>query len=520
MRGAAHAAGRRLGIWLASGRTVAMWDELKRLLKHTTIYGVGSIVGKLVGFLLIPFYTHYLRPSEYGTLELLDLSVAFIGLLLNVWVTIPLVRFYYDHDEQSERNKIVSTILLAVAAVATALAVTGLAFAREVSWLILRSPEFGLYVRVISISFFLSSINSVAWNYMRARQRSSLIVSLNLASLALAICLNIYFIAFLHLGVLGVLYSSLLAHVLNTSLLMAKMLPEIGWHFDWVIFSKVMAFGAPLIFTALGAFVMNYSDRFFLERFGGVGVVGVYALGYKFGYMLSFLVIQPFYMIWSARMYEIAKQDNALEMFARLGAYFSFALTVAALGVALPIREVIHVISASDFHSAYRIVPIIALAYVFQGLTYYFQTGILIQKKTAYMGAIGLAGAAADLALNFLLIPRYHAMGAAWATVLSFLVVASLAFFFSQKVYPIPYRLPKLCMPVVIGAAFYLASGWIRVPSLWLSACFKLALIPPLYLVALHLLGFFDRGEVDQAKIFVGGLWARYRSSGAVLTER
>jgi O-antigen/teichoic acid export membrane protein len=498
-----------------------MWDELKNVLKHTTIYGVGSILSKVVGFLLIPFYTHYLRPSQYGTLELLDLSMSFLGLLVSVWVTIPLVRFYYDSDNESERNKIVSTTFYAVAIIAAILASAGFVFSKHLSWLILKSPEFGLYIRVISVSFFLSCLNSVAWNYMRAKLRSSLIVSLDIASLVLLVSLNVYFVAFLHLGVLGILYSGMLGHALNTSVLLGKMLREVGLQFELAKLTKVAIFGAPLIFTNLAAFTINFSDRFFLEHFSTMSVVGIYALGYKFGYMLSFLLIQPFYMIWSARMYEIAKRKDGPEIFSRFGAYFSLILAAAALGLALPIREVIRVISAQDFHAASRIVPIVALAYIFQGLMYYFQTGILIQKKSSYLGVMGLAGAATDLLLNFLLIPRYSAMGAAWATVSSFFVMSLLAYVFSQRVYPIPYRLSQLGTPIVTAAVlYYAASEWLRISSPLLSACVKVAVFLPLFLAAVYLLDFFDKREVDKLKSLLEGLRARGRSTAAVLPER
>src|SRR6516164_7098013 len=97
--------------------------------------------------------------------------------------------------------------------------------------------------------------------------------------------------------------------------------------------------------------------------------------------------------------------------------------------------------TAADFHSAYRVVPLIALAYVFQGLTYHFQTGILIEKKTFYMGIMGGMAALTNVALNFLLIPRYKGMGAAWATTVSFIVLALLAYSFSQRTYPVPYKI-------------------------------------------------------------------------------
>jgi O-antigen/teichoic acid export membrane protein len=496
-----------------------MWDELKSLLKHTSIYGAGSVLTKLVGFLLIPFYTHYLSPREYGTLELLDLSLSLVVLLVKVWVTIPLTRFYYDHDEQSERNKVVSTILFAMIAAAAVGSALGFVYAREVSWLILQSPAFGLYIQVISASFFLTCMNSVTWEYMYARQRSKFIVSLNSAVLALMVLLNVYFIAFAKLGVMGVLLSALIGHLVNASVLLPRTLAEVGARFDFAKLRKVALFGAPLLLTNLGAFTINFSDRFFLEHFSTMGVVGIYALGYKFGFMLSFLLIQPFYMIWSVRMYDIAKRKDAREIFSKFAGYFSLVLVTAALALSLIIKEVIQLVAAPSFHSAYRIVPVIALAYVFQGLTYYFQGGILIQKKSSYMAVMGLVAGAADLALNFLLIPRYQAMGAAWATAVSFAVMAWLAYVLAQRTYPIPYRITKLCAPIAAAALFYLASERVPISTPLLSAPVKLLFLPAFF-AALYFLGFFDKTEIAKMKSILERLRMRRGQATEALRER
>jgi O-antigen/teichoic acid export membrane protein len=486
-----------------------MWEEIKKLLKHSMIYGAGSLLSKSVGFILIPFYTHYLRPSQYGTLELLDLTMGFVALLVSVWVTIPLVRFYYDSEDEREKKRIVSTTMWTVACVALALSSVALLFAKEISTLVLKSPDFSFCVKVIAVSFFLSCVNSVAWNYFRARQRSAVIVSLNFCSVAAMVTINIYFVAVLKLGVLGVLYGGLLGNYVVNAVLTVQALREVGLGFDYQKMKALLVFGAPLVFTNIGAFVLNFSDRFFLQSYGNSSVVGTYALGYKFGYMLSFLVIQPFVLIWSARMYEIAKRDDAKKLFARFGAYLCLVLTTVALGISVVIKDVISMMAASDFKSAYRIVPLIALAYVFQGLYYQFQTGILIQKKTSYMGIMGGVAAITNVALNLLLIPSYQGMGAAWATTLSFLVLALLAYNFSQRTYWVPYKVVKFFVPVLLGMATYFISTLITVPNAVLSIVLKLLLVPA-FLAGVYLTGFLDEDEVAKGKSFFRTLLARY----------
>ncbi len=505
--------------WGIRGRQIPMWDELKKLLKHFSVYGLGNILGKVAGFLLIPFYTHYLSTSEYGTLELLDLSLSLIMLMLNVWVAAPLMRFYYHYEDAEKKKRVVSTALLAGAFGALTLTLAGLHFAPQLSNLLFESRANTYYLQIIAISFFFSCINSVAWNYLLARQRSSLIVSLNILVLILTLSLNIYLIAFAHLGVLGVLYSGLIGKVLTTCVIGVLTIREVGLGFDFSILAACAGFGAPLIFSNLGAFVLNFSDRFFLQRYSTLSVVGTYALGYKLGFMLSFLLIQPFSMIWSARMYEIDRREDSRELFSKFGGLFCLVLATAALGLSVLAKGTVAILATVDYRAASEVIPLIALAYVFQGMGYYFQSGILIEKKTVYLGLMGLLGGGANILLNFLLIPRYAAMGAAWATVLSFLLMAVLAYVFSQKLHPVPFCFRKLLLPILLGAGAYLASTWVNLPSIWLSTALK-ALFVPAFLVAVYLLGFFDKSETAQLKSALFALRGRFRRAEAVVLER
>ena len=474
-------------------------DEIKKLFKHSSVYGLGNILNKAVGFLLIPFYTHYLTTADYGTLELLDLSVALVGLLLNMWMNASLVRHYCEYEDAENRHAVVSTSLLATSVVAAVIAIIGAFCAKGISSLILKTPSFYPFIWVISANLFFTCVNSVSWSYMRARQRSSFIVAGNTVSLVLTLGLNIYFLAVLKTGFAGILYSSLISNVLVTAGLTIITVREVGLGFDVIKLKALAAFGLPLILTSFSAFELNFADRFFLQHYSDVSTVGIYALGYKFGYMLSFLIIQPFIMIWGARMYEVAKRKDAGDALSRISAYFVLTLTAAALVMSLVIKELISVVAAPQFHAAYKVVPVVALAYLFYGLSYYFQTGLYVRKKTLYLGLMGAVCAAANIGLNFALIPRYAAMGAAWATALSFMIMAMLAYAFSQKVYRIPYSLFRTAVPIVAATATYLSSTFIHVPSPAASIGLKLALVLP-FAAAIVLSGFFDDMEMNKLR--------------------
>jgi O-antigen/teichoic acid export membrane protein len=495
-----------------------MLDELKKLFKHTTIYGMGNVFGKMVGFVMIPFYTHYLTPVDYGTLELLDLTLSLTGLVLTMWMNASIIRHYHEFQDDLNRSQVIGTILIMAAAIGVVVATLGISCARPLSSLILKTPDFHAYIRLISLSFLVSCLNAVSWSYLRANEQSVFVVSTDLLNLTLTLGLNIYFIAYLKIGVIGVLYSGLISSTVITVILTINTLRQVSLQFSFEKLKAIVAFGAPLVITSAAAFTVNFSDRFFLRHFSTISDVGIYALGYKFGFMLSFLVVQPFDMIWGARMYEIAKQDNAGDVISRIFSYYSLALIATALGMSLIIKEVISVIAAPNYHGAYKIVPIVALAYVFQGMNRYFLSGIYIAKRTIYLGGIGGTTAALNLILNYFLIGRFGMIGAAWATAFSFFAMAALAYLAAQKVHPIPYSFSRLLMPLALATLLYLASTAVFA-SLVLSVALKLVILL-LFPVGLYLIGFFDKREVEKARELGRLFLVRYGLRAAAASGR
>ena len=493
--------------------------ELKSLTKHGAIYSFGGVLGKFVGFLMIPLYTHFLSPADYGTLELLDLSVALFGLAVMMWMNAAIIRYYYEYEDQKNRNEVISTVLIAAAVLGMLSAAGGIVFSKQLSSLILKTSSYYKFFWLLSITFFFSTLNSVSFSYLRAKQRSGLVSICGVITMLMSLSLNVYFIAFLKIGVIGILYSSLISTALSALVLTVVTIWEVNLGFSFKKLQALAVFGAPLVITSLAAFALNFSDRFFLERFTNVSSVGIYALGYKFAFMLSFLVVQPFDMIWSARMYEIAKKPNGAKLFSQIFRYYSLILVTAALGLSLIIKDVIGIVASASFREAYKIVPVVALAYVFQGSYRFMVGGIYIEKRTYSVGIISAASLALNLTLNYILIQRFGGMGAAWATALSFLFMAGLSYIVSEKVHPVAYHLGAFFLSIGVAAALYWCAIKLSFPSLILSLSIKL-LIFIAFPIALYLVGFFKDDEITKLKRTVQSLWANRRWSATVLPEQ
>jgi O-antigen/teichoic acid export membrane protein len=229
----------------------------------------------------------------------------------------------------------------------------------------------------------------------------------------------------------------------------------VGIGFDGRILRQMAAFGLPLIFSNVALFALNFSDRFFLQRLRSLDVVGVYAVGYKLAFMINYMLVQPFYAMWQARMYGIYDQPEHATIFRQIFMFYSLVLTYAAMGIAVFSPEVVRVMADPRFAAGQEVVPIVALAYVFYGIGLYVQLGMFLANKTKAIGAVSSVAALLNLALNYVLIGKFGMVGAAWATLLGFAAIAAGGYWFSQRALHLNLGMPRVMAALGVAVALY-----------------------------------------------------------------
>jgi len=437
-----------------------MWDELTKLFRHAAVYGVGRILSKGISLLLVPFYTYYLTPADYGVMEILNLAVLLAGMVVGLGMSSGLMRYYYATEDEQRRHELVSTALLFAVLSAGAMTAPAFLFAGHYSQALLGSYRYATLLRLAATQFFFSLSSDIGWVYLRAKQRSGLYVTLTQLFLAISMGLTIYLVAARKMELAGVFWGNAVAAAVLWIILVAITVRETGVHFVPSQFKEMVHFGSPMIFTWVAAYVLNYSDRFFLQRFSDLSVVGIYSLAYKFGYMVNMLGVQPFLLIWEAQAYEIAKRDNSKEVFSRIFTYWSLVLISVGFLLSLFIREAFGILVNQRFGPAYLMVAPIAFAYVIQGIGVYFEAGLLIQKKSKTIATIGVACMIACLAIQSVLIYLWKSWGACASTVLSFVLFGIVTYIYSQREYPIHCDF-KAVAKIGAAALVFLAAGWL-----------------------------------------------------------
>lgn len=465
-------------------------------MRHSLVYGFGNLLNYIAAFLLLPVYTRYLTPTDYGIKELVGLSTDVTGILLATGISSAMYRFYFEYDDVKDRNEVISTTIIFLGLFG-GLMVFLLHFATPVmADYILDSTRLSTYFSISFTSMWFQMLVQVGYDYLRANQRSLTFISLSFSKLILSIGLNVYFVIFKSMGVMGILVSTLITAVLMSLILTFPLLIRVGFRFSLSKAKEMLKFGLPMVPSQLGAFVVHLSDRFFLKAFTSIADTGIYSLGYRFGTIPNNFVSGPFNQVWLPRRLELYKKPNSERIFGQVFTYFLFAMFFAGLGISILTKDVLRIISAREYWEAYRIVPIIVLATTVFSLHYHFNIGIMITKKTKYLAYINFSNGCLILILNYFMIKPFGVYGAAYATLIAFIYKVTLTYYFSNKYYKIYFELLRIAKLTGVAAFLFGVSTLVDFNSIIMDISIKSLLLLSFPLM-LYSIGFLHPQEKE-----------------------
>lgn len=459
-------------------------DALGRLGKHTAIYAITGQLSRLVGFVLIPFYTGHLSLLDYGVNELLSQLIAVLSYVAGINLTTAMARYYFEAQDERGRHAVVSTTLISVLVGAAGLAGLLALGAVPIAWLI--NPGYPglprLVVMMLAI-LVLQMLRETWLRYLQAQERSTLYGAILVCKVIVEVSLQVWFVAGMGLGLQGVFLGVLLSEALSVLALTAVLLPRVGLRFSRPLFGLMLSYALPLIPNGILQFCLHSGDRFILKALASAEQVGLYAFAYKFGYIPNYLLITPFLLIWYPFVFSLRDEARQQDLIARIAPWMMAALTAVVLGEALFAEEIATLMAENDAYVAsWRAIGLVGLGYWFWGLFQIVQTGFYVRKATQRLPALTAVAVAVNFGVNFALIPRLGFMGAAWATVLAFAALLVIAERSVRNVFPIRWPWRRIVMPAV-GAAAVCAAGMSLVPLAGMRAGWALISVKLLLLV-------------------------------------
>jgi len=401
---------------------------------------------------------------------------------------------YYTHAKTpDEANKVISTALWISVTLNTVAFLVVFVFSTDITTMVFDDTTYERLLILYSFTLICQAFIEVPRIYLRASDQPWLFFSAGVFKLVLQVGLNIYFVVYLDLHVAGVIYSALISAVVMSVLLTSYTIYHTKIAFSRPIAKLLINFSFPILLTTVGSFVMTFGDRFFLQKFFDVGEVGIYALAYKFGFMMTLLSWMPFSLTWDSLRYEIYRRENAVESFQRIFMYVTLGVITVGTGIALYVKPAIQLMADPAFHSAANVAPVVLIAYLFFAWTNYCNFGIYLKEKTKLMFYAECIAVVAILIAYTIIIPRYGAMGAAWATVIGFLVRLIAIEIYAVKLYNMQLPWLRAASLLILAAVIYSLTFFS--PAAWLASVAYRSLLVLVFFAAVYVLPILHKEE-------------------------
>ncbi len=461
-----------------------MLERLKELFRHSAIYGLGSIVARILGVLLLPLYTRYLSPSDYGLIETLVALSAVLTALVAQAMKSAFFRFYFDSAELERRLLVVRTAFWYVMAASTAVLITGIALSRQISWLLFHTQHHAGLVVAMFIGLWAAMNYEQMTSLFRVEQRSNAYVVATLANVAITIAATVVLVVVFDRGPLGVLVGNFTGTLAVYVALLLYSRHALGLQFSRALYRSMNRFGLPLVPSAVALWLTNFSDRFFLVKLTDAHEVGLYSIGVRVASAIV-LLLTAFRLAWPAFAYSIEDDREARRTYSFVLTYVVFVCCWLALALGLLAPWILHVITTRPFYGAQNVVAPLAFGVAAFAGYVVVQIGTGRARRTRANWIVTGVAAVLNIALNVALIPPYGRMGAAIATVASYTLLFVAMAWRAHAVFPVPYQWRRVATVGLAAVALTVAGKVLHAP-LGLALALTAA-----YPVLLALLGFY-----------------------------
>jgi O-antigen/teichoic acid export membrane protein len=426
-----------------------MSGYLRRLATTGTAYTAASILSKVVAVALLPLYTRYLSPGDYGAAEVLFAGVVALSIVIRFGLIEAVLRFYYEQGEEPDR--VVATSFAAIFWTGTAGALILLPFAEPLSELLLDQPAADL-TRIAIGGLWVLTLFEFLLTIFRLEERARAYFVTTMASVAATIPLTVALVVGAGEGARGLLIGSYGAGGVFVLALIWVHRRRLSLRPDRPLLRRMLRFGTPTMPAELSLYSLNFIDRLIIVRLAGLAEAGLYALAVKFSQVVT-VIVRGFQLAWPPLAYSIRDDDEARRIYAVTVTWFLAGCAFVVTGMWLLARWVVRALAAPEFFESYEAIGLITTAVTLYALSQVLVVILGRTGRTEFNIPATVAALIVNVGLNLALVPPLGIAGAGIALVASYAVVVATMYGFTQRLFPVPYEWGRLLRVVLVSAA-------------------------------------------------------------------
>jgi O-antigen/teichoic acid export membrane protein len=463
---------------------------LRRLATTGAAYTAASILSKLIAVALLPLYTRYLTPADYGAAEVMFAAIVTASILVRFGLIEAVLRFYYQDDEDPDR--VVASTFAGLFWLATVGALLALPFATPISEALLDRPAPDL-ARIAIGALWVLTMFEFLLTLFRLEERARAYFVTTIVNVLATIGVTIVLVVGAGEGARGLLLGSYGTGAVFVLGLIVLQRRRLSLRFDRALLRRLLRFGLPTMPAEASLYLLNFVDRIIIVRTVGLAEAGLYSLAIKFAQAVNVLV-RGFQLAWPPLAYSIRDDDEARRAYATVVTLFVAGSAFVVTGMWLFSRWIVRALAAPEFFDSYEAVGLISTAVAIYAL--YMVLLVILGRtgRTEFNLPATAAALATNVVLNLILVPPLGIAGAGIALVASYLVVVALMYFFTQRLFPVPYQWGRLAR-VVLTSAVLVGLGELLMPPSGAAGLLGRAALFAAYPLALFASGFFTPGE-------------------------
>lgn len=468
-------------------------NPLKKLAGETAIYGVSSIVGRFLNWLLFPVYTYIFAPEEYGIVANL---MSYVALFL-VLLTYGMETGYFRFANKEGKTEITFT--------------TGffsLSASTLVFWLLifvflnpladyLKISEHKEYILLLAATLGLDAITALPFAKLRLQNRAFRYAGLKLINIFVNVGINLFFLVlcpWIHekfpnipiesiwnpnIGVGYIFIAYCVASVINFLLLLPD-LKSVKFKIDSSLLKEILSYSWPILIVSVCGQINLNLDKMLMpklipESMDPMYQTGIYGANYKLAVIMT-LFIQAFRYAFEPFFFAQSKQENSKQVYADVLKYFTLFCLLIFLGVMFYI-DIVKLLIKSNYHEGLSIVPYVLLGNLFFGVFFSLSLWYKLSDKTKYGAIMAIIGSAITIVLNIILVPKIGYQGAAYAVFLCFGIMMVVSYLLGQKHYPVPYDIKRILFYFIFAMILFAVGSQIRIENQWLKMLAKTPLL-------------------------------------------
>ena len=466
-----------------------MAQQMKKLAKETAIYGVSSILGKFLNWMLVPLYTYVLASSaEYGIVTNLYAWTALLLVILTYGMETGYFRF--ANKNKDDAGNVYSTTLIAVGVTSVLFAIGCVIFSHSIGTAMgyTKHPE---YISMLGVVVAMDAFGCIPFAYLRYKNRPIKFAGLKLFMIFTNIFFNLFFLlicpwlAIKAPGLISWFYNPdygvgyvFVANLLSTILVTIALLPDVfvvKFSFDKVLLKKMLLYSMPLLILGVAGIMNQTLDKilfpFLMPGKAGAAELGIYGATSKIA-MVMLMFTQAFRYSYEPFIFAQNKDKNSLTAYADAMKFFILFSLLIFLGMVL-YMDVFKYIIQRSYWAGLDVVPIVLFSFIFQGIFFNLSLWYKLTDKTMYGAWFSILGTIIIVVLNIILVPLYSYMGCAWAAFVCYLVIMLVSYFYGQKHMPIKYDLKTIGLYTGVTVLFYAISLFIKTPYTSLNVALK-----------------------------------------------